>query len=130
MSPFAEPATAVGIASADFLQCNGEVMMAGRISCVDREVSLLGAEADMLLASSFGALRDAVAVGASKTSHLEVLLQQPVYNVYDRASALREGGGARERHVRKSQLTDDTVCLLYTSPSPRDLSTSRMPSSA
>ena len=24
----------------------------------------------------------------------------------------------------------DTVCLLYTSPSPRDLSTSRMPSSA
>ena len=25
---------------------------------------------------------------------------------------------------------DDTTCLLYTSPSPRDLSTSRMPSSA
>ena len=25
---------------------------------------------------------------------------------------------------------DPTVCLLYTSPSPRDLSTSRMPSSA
>ena len=28
------------------------------------------------------------------------------------------------------QLTDDCTCLLYTSPSPRDLSTSRMPSSA
>ena len=27
-------------------------------------------------------------------------------------------------------LTDSTSCLLYTSPSPRDLSTSRMPSSA
>ena len=27
-------------------------------------------------------------------------------------------------------LEDDNVCLLYTSPSPRDLSTSRMPSSA
>ena len=27
-------------------------------------------------------------------------------------------------------LTDREVCLLYTSPSPRDLSTSRMPSSA
>ena len=26
--------------------------------------------------------------------------------------------------------TDDKTCLLYTSPSPRDLSTSRMPSSA
>ena len=25
---------------------------------------------------------------------------------------------------------DDNICLLYTSPSPRDLSTSRMPSSA
>ena len=28
------------------------------------------------------------------------------------------------------QTTDSLVCLLYTSPSPRDLSTSRMPSSA
>ena len=27
-------------------------------------------------------------------------------------------------------LGNDTICLLYTSPSPRDLSTSRMPSSA
>ena len=27
-------------------------------------------------------------------------------------------------------VTPDVVCLLYTSPSPRDLSTSRMPSSA
>ena len=36
---------------------------------------------------------------------------------------------------RRKQLTDDLrdevyPCLLYTSPSPRDLSTSRMPSSA
>ena len=31
----------------------------------------------------------------------------------------------------RSKLDDDIdVCLLYTSPSPRDLSTSRMPSSA
>ena len=29
-----------------------------------------------------------------------------------------------------NQLTDLPTCLLYTSPSPRDLSTSRMPSSA
>ena len=29
-----------------------------------------------------------------------------------------------------SLMTMSTVCLLYTSPSPRDLSTSRMPSSA
>ena len=31
------------------------------------------------------------------------------------------------KHVEQ---VDDTSCLLYTSPSPRDLSTSRMPSSA
>ena len=30
----------------------------------------------------------------------------------------------------QDNLGDDRVCLLYTSPSPRDLSTSRMPSSA
>ena len=29
-----------------------------------------------------------------------------------------------------TKLSEDEVCLLYTSPSPRDLSTSRMPSSA
>ena len=28
------------------------------------------------------------------------------------------------------KIQNDTICLLYTSPSPRDLSTSRMPSSA
>jgi len=31
---------------------------------------------------------------------------------------------------RGEMASDDKVCLLYTSPSPRDLSTSRMPSSA
>ena len=39
-----------------------------------------------------------------------------------------------ERHIRRSDVYDLRpllrTCLLYTSPSPRDLSTSRMPSSA
>ena len=34
------------------------------------------------------------------------------------------------RTQREFELTKLNVCLLYTSPSPRDLSTSRMPSSA
>ena len=34
------------------------------------------------------------------------------------------------RHITFDQLKDAYTCLLYTSPSPRDLSTSRMPSSA
>ena len=31
---------------------------------------------------------------------------------------------------KRKELEDQDACLLYTSPSPRDLSTSRMPSSA
>ena len=37
------------------------------------------------------------------------------------------GSGALNHHVF---VLEDKDCLLYTSPSPRDLSTSRMPSSA
>ena len=32
--------------------------------------------------------------------------------------------------VSRPTLSEGTICLLYTSPSPRELSTSRMPSSA
>ena len=39
-----------------------------------------------------------------------------------------EGLRLNNRKVRRPELT--LACLLYTSPSPRDLSTSRMPSSA
>ena len=41
--------------------------------------------------------------------------------------------GIEKKRVKKTAydlLTNDLGCLLYTSPSPRDLSTSRMPSSA
>ena len=37
---------------------------------------------------------------------------------------------ARNAIFRNVEVEPDTICLLYTSPSPRDLSTSRMPSSA
>ena len=35
-----------------------------------------------------------------------------------------------QEEVRKTNIAQPYICLLYTSPSPRDLSTSRMPSSA
>ena len=41
------------------------------------------------------------------------------------AHGLKSGECSEEWNISHSQ-----VCLLYTSPSPRDLSTSRMPSSA
>ena len=46
------------------------------------------------------------------------LLKHPFYQIY-----WNEGKLTRE-------IIKDYACLLYTSPSPRDLSTSRMPSSA
>ena len=45
------------------------------------------------------------------------------------ASGIFRGVVSLGAHVKKDELLG-TVCLLYTSPSPRDLSTSRMPSSA
>ena len=39
------------------------------------------------------------------------------------------GPGAVEAHIHET-IAPILICLLYTSPSPRDLSTSRMPSSA
>ena len=36
----------------------------------------------------------------------------------------------QERYSKLKEGCRDFICLLYTSPSPRDLSTSRMPSSA
>ena len=54
-------------------------------------------------------------------------------NVMAKAEAIK--GGAIEGVMLNEQgyvaeCTGDNICLLYTSPSPRDLSTSRMPSSA
>ena len=43
--------------------------------------------------------------------------------------AKKAGFGVVISH-RSGETEDTTICLLYTSPSPRDLSTSRMPSSA
>ena len=46
------------------------------------------------------------------------------------AAALSNRGNVRLALGDPSGAIDDQSCLLYTSPSPRDLSTSRMPSSA
>ena len=42
----------------------------------------------------------------------------------------REGDKRADKQIRKAKKDKNNGCLLYTSPSPRDLSTSRMPSSA
>ena len=44
--------------------------------------------------------------------------------------AIVDGVNMAIRHERQTQTTQGGRCLLYTSPSPRDSMTSRMPSSA
>ena len=60
-------------------------------------------------------------------------------NIYGKAEYLNPGGSVKDRaalalvkDAQEKKLISEggIVCLLYTSPSPRDLSTSRMPSSA
>ena len=48
----------------------------------------------------------------------------------EEARLLRERYYNRRAETRQFSVGDSCLCLLYTSPSPRDLSTSRMPSSA
>ena len=50
----------------------------------------------------------------------------------DQVSAFKERGAQRAQSAMQtsSDFRQKSHCLLYTSPSPRDLSTSRMPSSA
>ena len=44
--------------------------------------------------------------------------------------ALQVGGSNKEELSEVAKIAEDMGCLLYTSPSPRDRSSSRMPSSA
>ena len=59
---------------------------------------------------------------------LQTFKRMPIGTIY-------KGGAFKGRRQRKAKVSQniqilDESCLLYTSPSPRDLSTSRMPSSA
>ena len=46
------------------------------------------------------------------------------------ASSIFAANKARGQRIRQLEIETDQVCLLYTSPSPRDRQKSRMPSSA
>ena len=59
---------------------------------------------------------------------LRVVIPMQVVEEIDRFKKDHSEKGRNARRI--SRLLDSYRCLLYTSPSPRDLSTSRMPSSA
>ena len=66
-------------------------------------------------------------IGGNLKKHLKGLNKK----MKDAASNLEFEEAAKLRdEIRKLESTELEICLLYTSPSPRDLSTSRMPSSA
>ena len=71
--------------------------------------------------SSSGGL---VLSGTSPNKQLVVNVDGATLAIVSNAVKIADGG------VGATQLADDIDCLLYTSPSPRDLSTARMPSSA
>ena len=74
---------------------------------------------------------DCLVVDAFATGHFKALMDAP----HGMAQAVQFGPmGEQSRNITKvlkdSNISKYHICLLYTSPSPRDLSTSRMPSSA
>ena len=60
------------------------------------------------------------------TQEIEKIAEVAGY-LWQNGWAERNGGNIT---VNVTELVDDKICLLYTSPSPRDLARSRMPSSA
>ena len=102
-----------------------------------------GFEVVTIAGTSMGALVGGVAAAGRLDAYTEwarSLTQREVWRLLD--LSLTSGGGAirAERIIAKvGEILDGATneslpipytCLLYTSPSPRDLSTSRMPSSA
>ena len=75
--------------------------------------------------SSGGSGATTVDVQADRASVLSALAKAGVYDADALIQVLRSNGSRRA-----GLMTPVRDCLLYTSPSPRDLSTSRMPSSA
>ena len=82
--------------------------MSGEFARIDGDVFRHKSTTDQLLAS-FENRQNAVAGGASKTENVEAMLQQFILNFADRQPARRDSRNARERHVQRSQLTDDTA---------------------
>ena len=67
------------------------------------------------------------------TTPLEVILKFPKKGKEKKSTEddeFEDWGDENDKNDDKYWFTKDKICLLYTSPSPRDLSTSRMPSSA
>ena len=106
LSPSPAVSEAAGVTSAEVLHWQGQVH--DQFAQIDGNVFRVKSTMDQLLAS-FETLQDAVAGGASETENVEAMLQHFIDNLADRQPAPRDSGDARERHVQRSLLTDDTA---------------------
>ena len=106
LSPSPAVSEVAGVTSAEVLHWQEQVSV--EFARVDGDLFRLKSTMDQLLAF-FETLQDAVAGGASETEHVEAMLQQFIDNFADRQPAPQDSGDARERHVQRSQLTDDTA---------------------
>ena len=66
----------------------------------------------------------------SKEQKRQAFYTQSPEEVLKAVDATEQGLSSSEAEKRLAEFGHNELCLLYTSPSPRDLSTSRMPSSA
>ena len=109
---FVEPTLAVlGVDAFDGLQIFDALMIAERLHPpVSSDIPLL-----------IGQVYNRLVAGEVKLTLMEMFAAE-------HAVSLVHGAGTDEAIVEHVPLFE--ICLLYTSPSPRDLSTSRMPSSA
>ena len=77
------------------------------------------------MGDGFSHIESALGVGSTGESEPQAIVQSaPMPMVKIETSPLSD------EYLEKDLKHDYETCLLYTSPSPRDLSTSRMPSSA
>ena len=84
----------------------------------------------MLLANCSGVNRSHVGAVLGGTTSTAVCVEAGITDPYAAGACAVVGAFAGANVMYKSDYDVHNACLLYTSPSPRDLSTSRMPSSA
>ena len=119
----------------DSLQERSMTSTASRLATVQREIENLAAQLSHNQSDREALLLNKIAqleteLEAVKQGDYKVLdgtqAREGIREMYQLATSLQ----ADFRRVEDSYREADLSCLLYTSPSPRDLSTSRMPSSA
>ena len=132
--------------SRDRLEFTGVVpnrrKLAGEQSFIDNVPKHVGHTKVTTAPVSRGARPESLNLHLEEPPDIKEMVNDAVHKAMD-VEAMKKNlllvGAIKDEDIRKAELDNDIsyvsdacndICLLYTSPSPRDLSTSRMPSSA